>query len=188
MKRCGGIAWVVIPALLAVAAEAAWGEGQGESSATGERSIIFSIGQENKSGGEFRLSGLTGTTEFRCTVGRDCTEKLFPIRLEAPRNREEDYSAVERVDIRVVLERDYSRPVLRIARGGDETTVVKVDGNRIAAVTAAMLGSGESERFGAYDLHLRHLGKGEHTIELTVADDGKGNGHYTWDAIMLFGH
>ena len=61
--------------------------------------VIVEIGQEDKSDLEFRRSGLTGITEYRCQVG-----------------------------------------VLR---------------------------------------------KGRHRIELTVADDGKGNAVYQWDALAL---
>ena len=76
---------------------------------------------------------------------------------------------------------------MRLARGGDETTVVVVDGKRKKhRVTNTMLGSGEGYRVGVYNLELGALKKGTHTIELTIADDRKGDGGYQWDALSLF--
>ena len=49
-----------------------------------------------------------------------------------------------------------------------------------------MLGSRDGFVVGVYDLKLGALKKGPHTIQLTVADDGKGNGRYSWDALTLF--
>ena len=49
-----------------------------------------------------------------------------------------------------------------------------------------MLGSDEGGIFGAYDLHLGTLNKGNHNILLTMPDDGLGSdGAYFWDAIIL---
>ena len=49
-----------------------------------------------------------------------------------------------------------------------------------------MLGSGEGYRVGAYNLELGSLKKGVHSIEMSLADDGKGNNIYQWDALSLF--
>ena len=46
------------------------------------------------------------------------------------------------------LEQTYNDVVLRLARGGDETTVVTIDGKRTYIVTNTMLGSGEGYRVG----------------------------------------
>jgi hypothetical protein len=75
---------------------------------------------------------------------------------------------------------------LRLVRGGDETTVVELDETEQYLVTNSMLGSNDGYLVGAYDLDLGSLRKGKHTIKLTIADDGKGNGTYQWDAIRLF--
>ncbi len=48
-----------------------------------------------------------------------------------------------------------------------------------------MLGISGGYGFGVYNLKLGALKKGEHRIELTVADDGKGNAQYQWDALSL---
>jgi len=72
-----------------------------------------------------------------------------------------------------------------LARGGDETTVVKVDRRKIYLLTNKMLGSSEGFGVGVYNLKLGPLKKGEHRIELTVADDRKGNATYQWDALSL---
>jgi len=84
------------------------------------------------------------------------------------------------------LEQTYNDVVLRLARGGDETTVVTIDGKRTYIVTNTMLGSGEGYRVGVYNLKLGTLKKGRHSIELTVEDDGKGNATYQWDALSLY--
>jgi hypothetical protein len=93
---------------------------------------------------------------------------------------------VERIIIIFKLDQAYINVVLRLVRGGDETTVVTVDGKQTHLVTNTMLGSGEGFRVGVYNLTLGALKKGEHTIEMTVADDGKGNATYQWDALSLF--
>ncbi len=49
-----------------------------------------------------------------------------------------------------------------------------------------MLGSNEGHLVGGHDLDLGSLDKGQHSTQLTVADDGKGNGTYQWDAIKMF--
>jgi len=49
-----------------------------------------------------------------------------------------------------------------------------------------MLGSDENYVVGVYNLMFGELKKGNHTIQLTVANDGKGNGDYSWDALSLF--
>ena len=75
--------------------------------------------------------------------------------------------------------------MLRLVRAGGETTAVKLD-RETHLVTAEMVGSADHGRFGACDLTLGDLKKGVHTIVMTVADDGTGNGGYSWDALSLF--
>jgi hypothetical protein len=93
---------------------------------------------------------------------------------------------VKRITIIFTLDQDYSELVLRLVRGGRETTVVTVDAQQTYLVTNVMLGSDEDWVVGAYDLMLGALKKGTHTIQLTVADDGKGYGDFGWDALALF--
>ena len=146
--------------------------------------VIFEFGKEDKSDREFRRSGLDGITEYRCRVGVDCSTEAFP---EYLRLRYSKYvkSAVERILISFKLEQTYDDVILRLARGGDETTVVKVDGRKSYLVTNTMLGSAEGFHVGVCNLKLGALRKGEHRIELTVADDGKGSADYQWDALSL---
>jgi hypothetical protein len=96
------------------------------------------------------------------------------------------YGGVERITISFRLDQSYNNVIMRLARAGEETTVVIVDGNQTHLVTDKMLGSADHGVYGAYDLMLGELKKGVHTIQLTVADDGKGNGGYSWDALSLF--
>jgi hypothetical protein len=93
---------------------------------------------------------------------------------------------VKRITITFTLDQDYSELALRLVRGGSETTVVTVDAQQTYLVTNVMLGSNEGWVVGSYYLMLGALKKGTHTIQLTVADDGKGNGHFGWDALALF--
>ena len=152
------------------------------SGAVGE--VIFEFGREDKSDFEFRRSGLRDITEYRCRVGVDCSTESFPQYLYQS-NSELAYSGVERIIISFKLDQTYNDVTLRLARGGDETTVVTVDRKRTYLVTNTMLGSGEGYRVGAYNLKLGALKKGRHRIELTVADDRKGNAQYQWDALSL---
>ena len=62
----------------------------------------------------------------------------------------------------------------------------QVDKKRTHIVTNIMLGSDENYVVGVYNLMFGELKKGNHTIQLTVANDGKGNGDYSWDALSLF--
>lgn len=163
-----------------------WSRGQPEPSDTDQPVVIFAIGQEDKSDREFRSSGLGGITEYRCRVGVDCSTETFPAYLNRTGYSGYDYGGVERIIISFRLYQTYNDVILRLARGGAETTVVTVDGKRTHLVTNTMLGSGEGYRVGVYNLKLGALKKGGHTIEMTVADDGKGNATYQWDALALF--
>ena len=151
---------------------------------------IFLIGREDKSDLEFCRSGFSGHPEFTCTVGIDCSTKSFPQRLHRAQSsayaRTYVDAGVERITIEFSLEQAYMNVVLRLARGGGETTVVTIDGKRKYFVTNEMLGSHEGYGVGVYNLILGALKKGTHIIQLTVADDGKGNGTYQWDALALF--
>jgi hypothetical protein len=146
--------------------------------------VIFEFGKEDGSDREFRRSGLDGITEYRCRVGVDCSTEAFPEYLYQTYS-EYVHNGVERIVISFRLEQTYDDVILRLARGGDETTVVKVDRRKSYLVTNTMLGSTEGFHVGACNLKLGALKKGEHHIELTVADDGKGSASYQWDALSL---
>jgi hypothetical protein len=165
-----------------------WGQVQSDDAdknrPTGK--VIFEIGQEDKSDREFRLSGLSGIKEYRCRIGVDCSTEAFPAYLILAGYPGYDSGGVERIIIIFKLDRSYNNVVLRLARGGDETTLVIVDKKVKHLVTNTMLGSGEGFRVGVYNLTLGALKKGRHTIEMTVADDRKGNYVYQWDALSLF--
>jgi hypothetical protein len=151
---------------------------------------IFAIGLEYKSDLEFRSSGFSGRPEFTCTVGVDCSTQSFPQRLHRAQSsayaKTYKDAGVERITIKFNLEKAYNNAVLRLARGGGETTVVTIDGKQTYFVTNEMLGSFEGYGVGVYNLILGTLTEGAHIIQLTVADDGKGNGTYQWDALALF--
>ena len=85
------------------------------------------------------------------------------------------------------MDKTYDNPVLRLWRPGGSTTIVTVDGDTEYLVTAEMLGSWDfMPKGGSYDLELGALSEGSHSIAFTVADDGKGNGVYSWQAIVLY--
>ena len=93
--------------------------------------------------------------------------------------------AVKEISINFKILDEDSGLFLRIARAGDSDTLVIIDNINEYRVTPEMLGSDEG-RFGAYDLQLGTLNKGNHNIFLTMPDDGVGsNGMYFWDAIIL---
>jgi len=148
---------------------------------------LFAIGRENNSDGEFAARGFRGHPEYTCRVGVDCLTEAFPASLcRTPESHAASYDdEVKRITITLTLDQDYGELALRLVRAGAETTVVTVDGQQTYLVTNTMLGSNEGWVVGAYDLMLGALKKGTHTIQMTVADDGKGNGHYGWDALAL---
>ncbi|HUV06503.1 MAG TPA: hypothetical protein VMX75_02165 [Spirochaetia bacterium] len=142
--------------------------------------VFFTIGREDKSDSEFKFT--VGMSEYHCTIGVDCSTEAFPAYLGLAGSG----YGVERIIISFRLDQAYNNVILRLARGGDETTVVIVDRKQTYLVTNTMLGSGEGFRVGVYNLELGTLKKGVHTIEMSVADDGKGNAAYQWDALSLF--
>lgn len=141
--------------------------------------VFFAIGREDKSDSEFAV-GFMKEKEYRCTVGVDCSAEAIPRYLGWAGS-----GYLERIIISFRLDQAYNDVILRLVRGGAETTVVTIDGKQTYLVTDTMLGSGEGFRIGAYNLELGTLKKGVHTIQLTVADDGKGTGSYQWDALSL---
>ena len=166
-----------------------WYQGQADDSDTSrpKGKVIFEIGQEDKSDKEFRRSGWMEHTEYSCIVEVDCSTEAFPRYLNrAGYGGGYSDSGVERITITFTLNRNYNNIVLRLVRGGAETTVVTVDGKQTHLVTDTMLGSGEGFKVGIYNLPLGELVEGTHSIEMTVADDGKGNATYQWDALSLF--
>ena len=165
-----------------------WGQVQADDSDTDppKGKVIFEIGQEDKNQMEFQQFGFRGHQEYSCIVGVDCSTETFPMNLLVAPIDEYVDDAVDCITIEFGLEQDYSEVVLRLARAGAETLVVMVDKKRTHVVTNTMLGSDENYVFGVYNLTLGELKKGNHTIQLTVADDGKGNRGFVWDALSLF--
>jgi len=101
------------------------------------------MGIEDKSDHEFCSSGFSGHPEFTCTVGVDCSTESFPQRLHRPQRSAyaKTYAdaGVERITIKFSLEKAYNSVVLRLARGGGETTVVTIAGRQPYLVTSEML-------------------------------------------------
>jgi hypothetical protein len=161
------------------------GQEQPSPTAARDAEVIFTIGKEDKSDREFLNAGWYGKEEFVCRPATDWADQSFPAELHI-HGAYESYGVV-RVKVLFELKRSYTRIVLRLARGGDETTVVRVDGQQTYHVTNAMLGSAEGFVIGSYELDIGGLEQGEHSLEFTVAEDGKGNGAYQWDALRLFG-
>jgi hypothetical protein len=114
--------------------------------------VIFEIGKEDKSALEFRRSGFMEQTEYRCRVGVDCSTEAFPEYLNRAGYWGHLDSGVERITIIFRLDQAYNNVILRLARGGDETTVVTVDRKRTHLVTNTMLGSGEGYRVGVLEM------------------------------------
>jgi hypothetical protein len=155
-----------------------------------EKIIFFEIGKEDNSDSEFRSTGFGEYQEYTCEVRVDCLTDTFPQRLHRPplmgdASRYAD-AGVQRVTIVIYLRMAYNHVILHLVRGGDETTLVEIDGTQSYSVTNSMLGSNDGYLVGTYDLDLGLLVKGKHSIHLTVADDGKGDGTYRWDAIKMF--
>ncbi len=159
------------------------GQDQASLAAT-DYEVVFTIGKQNGSDGEFRSSGWRGTEEYTFRVGVD-TDDRFPAELHV-RGAYVSYG-VSRLTVVFVAKKSYERAVLRLVRGGNETSVVTVDGTREYTITSAMLGSAEGFRAGSYDLDIGSIEEGEHSLVFTVLQDGRGNGTYQWDALTLLG-
>jgi hypothetical protein len=148
------------------------------------QNVVFRIGKEDKSDLEFKKTEWSGQKEYVCQIGINDKDSAFPAELYVHGSVYENYG-VEKLEIVFTLERTEDL-VLRLARGGEETTVVSIDGKNPLEVTSVMLGSGEGFQAGSYELELGTLDKGEHRISFSVKDDKKGNGSYQWDAIKLY--
>lgn len=152
----------------------------------GTDGILFEIGEEDGGRSEFQQSGWKDIHEYEYTVGINSMTDGFPSHMYASSKVSLwDSTAVESLKIIFNLSRSIEKVTLRLVRAGAETTIVKLDTKGTYEVTADMLGCSEHSDFGSYDLNLGPLEKGIHNIELSVADDGKGNGRYGWDAIIL---
>lgn len=149
--------------------------------------LIFRIGEENGSPSEFYIRGSEDQLSYACTMGADFSNKTFPKRhFRSNFNGSKSDWGVENIEIIFTLEGNYRNIIFRLARSGSETTTVIVDDEHEYLVTADMLGSSDDGGFGSYNLELGALKKGTHSIMLTVADDGNGNGSYYFDALSLF--
>jgi len=151
----------------------------------GGEEAIFAIGKEDKTDLEFRNTGWLGIEDYVCQIGTNYENRKFPAELHI-RGAYESYGVVK-LKILFETKRPHKKTMLRLVRGGAETTIVKVDGQRTYEVTSTMLGSGEGFHVGAYTLDIGNLEKGKHYLDFTVAEDGKGNGAYQWDALSLVG-
>ena len=96
-------------------------------------------------------------------------------------------STVLSIEINFTLAEDLAAARLTLARAGDETSVVALDGQDIGMVTNKMLGSSEGIRFGEIELNLGAISAGHHVLAFSIADDGRGNGRHYLDAIVLRG-
>jgi len=170
--------------LMMLAAGFCSGQDQPLTTTEQDGEVIFAIGKEDKSDREFLSQGWNGKEEYVCNAAT-CMDDTFPAELHI-KGIYESYGVV-RLKILFQLNKSYDQIILRLVRGGDETTVVKVDDRAKDYVTNEMLGSSEGFRVGSYELDLGALAKGIHSLEFTVAEDGKGNGAHQWDALKLLG-
>ena len=149
---------------------------------------IFTIGELNKSGDEFLGVDFRKVQKLEIDADGIVDPTKIPGRLIHPDgdNSPDSSDAVKEISINFKILDEESGLFLRIARAGDEDTLVIIDNINEYRVTPEMLGSDEGRIFGAYDLHLGTLNKSNHNILLTMPDDGLGsNGSYYWDAIIL---
>ena len=160
----------------------------GESGVSDTCNPIFTIGELNESSFEFAWEGFRYVQEVEIDADGIVDPTKIPGRLIHPDSwySPDRWDAVKEITINFKILDEESGLFLRIARAGDSDTLVVIDEMNEYRVTAEMLGSGEDAKFGAYDLHLGTLNKGNHNILLTMPDDGLGNnGSIKWDAIIL---
>ena len=161
----------------------------GKSDAPPTCNPIFSIGELNETSIEFAWEGFRYVREVEIDADGIVDPTKIPGRLIHPDSHHyspDRWDAVKEITINFKIEDDESGVFLRIARAGDCDTLVVVDEMNKHRVTAEMLGSGRKSKFGEYDLYLGPLNKGNHSIILTIPDDGLGTiGSIKWDAIIL---
>ena len=149
---------------------------------------VFSIGEVDENSFEFGWEGFRYVQEVEIDADGIVDPKKIPGRLIHPDawHSPDRWDAVKNITINFKILDEESGLFLRIARSGDSDTLVVIDETNEYRVTAEIIGSGEDAKFGAYDLQLGKLSKGNHNIILTMPDDGLGtNGSYKWDAIIL---
>ena len=174
----------LIPVAVVLAIGAYWLLG---SQSVDTYEVIFRIGEENRVNAEFKKGGFEEQLGYTCTIGVDFSNDTFPAR-HYRAHFDDGYRdlGVENIEIIFTLDKNYQNIIFRLVRSGSETTIVVVDDEYEYVVTAEMLGSSDNTGYGSYDLGLGALKKGTHSLMLTVADDGNGNGAYSWDALSLY--
>ena len=160
-------------------------QGNGPELLPGEDGIVFVIGEFDGNRVEFQRTGWEGVNDFRCTAGVDCLAESFPMRIRAASATQWDAVAVESITISFRLAEDLEAARLVLARAGDETSVVSLDGREIGTYTHDEIGAGEGPIYGQLAISLGMLDAGPHTLTLRVADDGTGNQRHSLDAIAL---
>ena len=138
---------------------------------------------------EFDTRGYVGIHEFECVAGLNCDPSSLPAFLYSRSTRERwdpAGGAVERLTIRFVIDDSVNNTLLRITRAGSETLLISVDGGTTEhLVLASSIASREGGHTGTVELPLGKMKPGEHSIALSVPDDGLGNGSFFIDAIEL---
>ncbi|SNT39850.1 hypothetical protein SAMN05421757_11547 [Tropicimonas sediminicola] len=150
--------------------------------------VIFTLGKEDNSRSGYRGTGWGEVDIHACSIGLDCHSKPFPSHLHAASGRGEWHdTAVEHAQISFSLGKAQDDVTLRLVRAGAETIAVQLDDGEVVLVTKSMMEprTYEHSEFGAYDLKLGKLEAGQHVLDLSVSDDGEGNGRFGWDAIIL---
>ncbi len=173
----------LVAVILVIAwANLAWTGGQSEDG------VVFSIGEVDQSPLEFNNSEFANIRFVTINADGEVDPKLMPVRMIHPDGHysPDRSDAAQEVVISFRLKRDAKRLIFRLARGGDSSTSVTIDGETTYRVTDTMLGSAEGGVFGSYDLNLGPIPKGHHTLRLSMPDDGLGyNGSFRWDALVL---
>ena len=154
---------------------------------SGEDGIVFVIGEFDGNRVEFQRTRWEGVKDLRCTVGVDCSAESLPLRIRAPSATQWDAVAVESITTNFGLAEDLESARLVLARAGEETIVLNLDGQEIGTLTHDEFGAGEGTIYGrlAIPLGLLDAGPRPHTLTLRVADDGIGNQRHSVDAIAL---
>jgi len=147
------------------------------------------IGTVNGTETEFDTRGFVGIHEFECVSGLNCDPSFLPAYLYSHSTRERwdpDGGGVEQLTIRFYIDDSVNNTLLRITKAGSETLLISVDGGTTEhLVLASSIGSSEGGITGTVELPLGKMKPGEHSITLSIPDDGLGNGSFFIDAIEL---
>lgn len=146
-----------------------------------------SIGKANGDPFDFNTSNVFRDTQFVWVVGKNNDWSTFPAYLSTRSTApywDPQGGAVQSEEIDFTTTRSVKKLSIQVVKAGAETLLMSFDGV-VHRFTAGSIGSGEGGKTGVADLKLMSVPSGSHSLRLSLADDGAGNGRCMIDAIRI---